>query len=491
MSDQNNIVRNQAAISFIGTLLDTGISFAGIIIFATILGADGLGVFYLMLALVEVATIPVKGIGQAVIKRGSEIGSDRGTQIGTGLALAISYVCVLSMVIWGVVTVMGPIRFTLPVIVGGVAVLFTRGVYFPINDGFRSTGQTGPATLVDNVLGIVETILQIGVIMLGYGVPGLLAATAVTTIIVGLAETRITAIEIDWPSKEAVRSLLLYAKWMVGSYGLGTIYSRLPLLVIGAVVGNSGAGVFSAVNRLLILGSYVGGSIAPALFVQSSEKESNTRHEELLGDVQVAFGYAGILGLPLLAGGSVIAEPLVSIVFRPAFAVDNIPLIVGGLGLYHLINAYDTVLYAFINGSDHPEFGTGAITVATFIMVGFLAIPILNSAPIADLLWVIGVKAVAHIFHLILGAGFVYYEYSGWVFSTKTFTQVVSAAVMCGIVIYLTSVISITGWVSLLATLFVGGIVYGAGVLIGDSYLRSAISSLITDASNRLALYYR
>jgi len=264
-------VRNQAAISLGGNLADAAISFGGLVLIGNILGASGLGKFYVVLAIIKVAQFPVEGIGQSVMKRGSERGLDPATFLGTGFVLGGAYLLVIASAVGALYAIdPGILQYDVWIVVAALAVFASRIGFLIVLDTFRSHGQTGYATLVDNALGISETFLQAGLLVVGFEVAGLLAGTAITTVAASLAVLAVTGIEVGRPDLDALRSVWAFARWSVVTSGLGTVYDRLPVIVIGIVLGEAAAGVYTSARRLLLLGSYVGGSIAPALMVRAS-----------------------------------------------------------------------------------------------------------------------------------------------------------------------------------------------------------------------------
>ena len=94
-SDQFINIRNQASISLAGNFVDAAISFIGLVVFANVLGADGFGKFYVLLAIVKVCLFPIAGIGQSIMKRGSERGLDPAVFLGGGLTYGGAYAVIV------------------------------------------------------------------------------------------------------------------------------------------------------------------------------------------------------------------------------------------------------------------------------------------------------------------------------------------------------------------------------------------------------------
>lgn len=466
-SDQFINIRNQATLSLAGNFVDAAISFLGLVLFANVLGADGLGKFYVVLAIVKVLLFPIAGVGQSVMKRGSERGLDPAAFFGGGLTYGGVYaLCAGGVVVGFLFFAPHLLQYSPAIVAGAFAVFASRIFYMLLLDTYRSHGKTGFATLTDNAHGIVETGVQVVFLLAGFGVLGLLAGTALTTVVVGVVILVASEISVRRPTIKTLRSIARFAKWSVITSGLGTVYDRLPVLVLGIVLGNTAAGYYTSAMRLLMLGSYVGGSIAPALMVRVSATEDTDGGEPSLSDLQLSMRYAAVLAIPMMFGSFAIPDMLMVTVFGPTFADTGAVLAV--LSLYHIVNTYDTVQFSFFDGINRPEYATKLTVVA-------LAIRLLATAVLLvwfGLLGVVAAVVVSHAVHLLTGQAVLRTQFGRWVFPTGISRQFGSALVMWGVVVSMSGVVPIRGWLTLLSVVVVGAAVYGAALLTLDEYLR-------------------
>lgn len=471
-------IRKQATISFAGTLADTGISFLGLVAMAYILGAAGLGQYYLILAVVNVALFPVNGLGQAVLKRGSEEGHDADEVYGTGLAMALLYAAFVLLVLAGIVTTdLVSIRFG-PSIVFAAATLFvSRAVLNTQIDAYRGYGHTGHATLVDNVYGILQTILQLAVLALGFRIFGLLAATTVATLATVIGHYLVSVVSVSRPRLFVARSLIEYGRWSVLSSGVSTVYQRLPVLVLGYVGMDAAIGYYTSANRLLMLGSHVGGSLAPAVMAKTSSVTSETMFDEF----RKAHHHVSILAVALAFGSFALSDALMVTFFGMSDPLAAGALI--GLAFYHILRTLTRIEFAFLDGLDMPELGTRSIAVS--LAVQAILIPLSFSE--YGFLGVVGAIVLAHFVMLMVGQTIFWAKFGTVPLPGGLLTQAVSGSLMFIVVEALAKVLGIPSVVHLLGIIGVGAVVYVGVLFVIDSGFREVVQSTVTDTKQTLS----
>lgn len=477
-SDEQFInIRNQASLSLAGSLVDAAISFLGLILFANVLGADGLGKFYIVLAITKVALFPIAGIGQSVMKRGSEKGLDSAAFLGGGLIYGTVYAALIALLI-GTVLIFIPtlLTYTPAIVMSAFAVFFSRIFYMLLLDTYRSHGKTGFATLTDNAHGIVETGIQVALLLVGFEVVGLLVGTALTTVAVASVLFVVTDIRVSLPTLDTLRSIARFGRWSILASGLGTVYDRLPVLVLGVFLGDAASGYYASAMRLLMIGSYVGGSIAPALMVSVSANAESTGNKSPLEDFRYSTSYAGILAIPIMFGSFAIPNKLMVTVFGPTFTGTGTILMI--LSFYHLINTYNTVAYSFFDGIGRPDFLTKTRAVALLVRVVLITTLLLQYETMGVIIAVV----VSHLIQSIFVFPLLKKEFNQVAFPTRAFHQLSSGALMWIVVTYLPNIYEITSWSSLLVVVGAGALVYLGVVTILDKYLRHTILDLGQDA---------
>ncbi|WP_176791260.1 oligosaccharide flippase family protein [Haloplanus vescus] len=435
----------------------------------------------MILAIVKVCLFPIAGIGQSVMKRGSESDLDPATFFGGGLAYGAVYALAIGAIVATVFAVAPTLLQYGPAIVAGAfAVFASRIFYMLLLDTYRSRGKTGFATLTDNAHGIVETGAQVAFLLAGFGVIGLLAGTALTTMVVALVVLWASEVSVERPSVATLRSIADFAQWSVVTSGLGTIYDRLPVLILGTFLGEAVAGYYTSAMRLLMLGSYVGGSIAPALMVRVSAVSSDGNADSSLDDFRLSTAYAAVLAIPIMFGSLAIPDALMVTVFGPTFSGTGAVLAV--LSLYHVVNTYDTIADSFFDGSDRPDLSMKTRTVALAVRVAL----IVTLLPRFGITAVTVAVVISHIVDLSIVALLLRSEFGRIAAPTRVAYQLGSGVIMWGIVNYLADSYPITGWLSLLAVVGVGAVVYVSLMFVLDEYLRHAAIDIGRDTLRTL-----
>ncbi|SDY74427.1 oligosaccharide flippase family protein [Halopenitus persicus] len=471
-------IRKQATISFAGTLADTGISFLGLIAMAYILGASGLGQYYLILSVVGVALFPINGLGQAVLKRGSEKDHDADEVYGTGLTMALLYALTVTVGVLGIVTTnLVSIRFDFNIVLVAATVFISRTILNTQIDAYRGYGHTGHATLVDNVYGILQTILQLGVLALGFRVFGLLAATTAATVATVLGHYLVSVVSVSRPRFSVARSLLKYGRWSVVSSGVSTVYQRLPVLVLGFVGMDAAIGYYTSANRLLILGSHVGGSLAPAVMAKTSSVTSETMFEEFRN----AHHHVSILAVALAFGSFALSDALMETFFDMSDPLAASALI--GLAFYHILRTLTRIEFAFLDGLDMPELGTRSIAVS--LAVQAVSIPVLFFE--YGFLGVVGAIVLAHFVMLTVGQVIFWTKFGTVPLPGGLLTQAVSGSLMFIVVEALAKVLGIPTVFHLLGIVGVGAAVYMGMLFVVDSGFREVVQSTLTDTKQTLS----
>lgn len=469
-------IRREATISFAGSLVDTAVSFLGLIAMAYILGAAGLGRYYFVLSVVTVSLFPVMGLGQAVIKRGSEVSHDPSQVFGTGLSISLVY-ALLVVAGLGIVTVTDvvTIRFGSDVIVAAAAVFGVRTVLTIQLDSYRSRGHTALAQLTDNAYGILETALQLGVLAMGFEIFGLLAASAVATLMTIVAHAVFSSLDVSPPSVSVGRSLLTYGRWSITSAAISTLYERLPVLVLGFVGMDAAIGYYTSSKRLLILGSYVGGSIAPALLAKTSSKESGATETEMFEEFRNVHHHVTVLAVALAFGSYALPGPLMATFFDMSDPLAGAALM--GLTLFFVIQSLVRTEYTFLNGLDMPEFGvkTGAITLAVQVVL----IPILFH--FYGFLGIVAAVVLAQFTGLVVTQAIFWRLFETVPLPGGLVQQCVSGVVMFLVIELITTVVHVTSAVRLLAIIAVGAIVYVTVLALVDTGFREAMGTTVAE----------
>ncbi|WP_424008777.1 oligosaccharide flippase family protein [Haloferax denitrificans] len=477
MNQAKNInIRRQATISFAGNLADTGISFVGLVTMAYVLGAGDLGRYYFILAVIEVALFPATGLSQAVLKRGSEESQNPAEIFGTGLALGLGYVAVVSVLFAAaVLSDFVALRYSPDVVFTAIAVFVSQAVLLIQIDAYRSYGHTGYATLVDNVCGILQTFLQLFVLWMGFRIFGLLAVTVIAILVTVAGHYFVSVITISRPRMSAARSLIEYGRWSMVTAGVSKLYKRLPELVLGYFGMNAAIGYYTSADRLLMLGSYVSGSLGPALMAKTSSQGSGDTPAEMLGEFEQIHHHVTILAVAFAFGSFALAKPLMQTFFDMSDPMAITGLI--GLSFYHIIQALSGVEYSFFDGMDMPELGTKSITLGLFVQIALISVLFSQF----DFIGVISAIVLAN-FAMLLYAQTIFWEEFGIIpLPSGLITQMISGVIMYVAVDLVADVTGISTVFHLLAVVAFGAIIYITMLVLVDTAFRELVRVSVRD----------
>jgi O-antigen/teichoic acid export membrane protein len=201
---------------------------------------------------------------------------------------------------------------------------FQTGAY-TLGDYFRAFEEMRPVALADMVGGLLLTALSVLALALGYGWLGYtiayVAGTAIGLLLLLLFFHRRFGWPRLWWEGATARALLGQARpfFLMQLVAGVTDKPCLDLLILGWAMGDAAVGRYAAVallvNRLGIIPQGVTGALFPAVASGYSE-----RRAEVEQTVRHAILYPALITLPLAAGISFLAGPMVAVLFGPRFA---------------------------------------------------------------------------------------------------------------------------------------------------------------------------
>ena len=141
MKDTTSLhIGREALYSLVSKLIMASVGFGGTLIFARVLGPNGLGVYQSALAVAFVFAKISDGIAAAVRKRVSEVNTDPSRFFGGGLIL---YGAIISIILSGLFLLVNPaIRYfgDLQIVLGAFAVVSALGLFNIVNHLYAGIG---------------------------------------------------------------------------------------------------------------------------------------------------------------------------------------------------------------------------------------------------------------------------------------------------------------------------------------------------------------
>lgn len=456
--------------TLVSKFADAFVGFIGLVIFANVLGASGLGIYYLALALATIAARPASGIGVAVEKRGSAMPTELPTYTTTGLVGALIY-SIVSAVLIGSIYVSVPLLQDLQIsgaIVGSTIALFVvLSTFTVLNRSYSGHGEPGKSVSIDTGRGVLETGLQLGFLWGGFGVTGLLIGSIISTLTAcGYLIFR-TSISLSLPSRAAFFEIWSFAKWSIPTRTAEDVYRRMDTVIIGVILTPAAVGIYEAAMRLVKPSKYVSYAIQRPLLVRVSQDESDGK--SVLNTVGP---YASVLAVPTFAGGLFVGRDLLDILYGTEFA-SGAPILIGG-ALYYVLFTHGNVLAEFLHGLDKPQDVTLSILSgsvirfpALIICISVIGLPgvvvaiILAEIARSSLLWISIYRRYAHLYT-----------------PSNVLLQSISATVMCLFVAPLVLYGPISSTTYLSGVILCGGLVYLSFYLMFDTRARTKVQEL-------------
>lgn len=448
---------------FVGQVLMALTGFAGTLIFANLLGQDGLGAFYLLVALVELCSQPLGGLASAIKKRGSEVDGAERELMGVQGLVSLGWVAVVT-------TVAFLLSGRVDAYVGGKgawwllgATLAMEALYTTFVPILQARGRVGLAVGLDAVRSYVTFPTQVVLVVLGFGLHGMMFGLILASVVTVPLAIRHHGLLPRFPSRSVVDHTFSYARYSVPAAAVSKAYDRFDTLLLGAVLANAAPAVanYGVAVRLTLPAMFVAGTAANGLFVRVSNLHS--KQEAFSQDVTNALAFASVLAVPLTFGGAAIAEPLVRTLFGGQYP-GAAPFVVG-LAAYRLVQSQTSILSRVIQGLDRPRiaFRISVLGLAVNVALGVALVYWVGA------LGVVWATIVAQTVSYVVFAVLVTRELPDVsLFPRPLVEQLVAGGVMFVAVSALHAVLTVGSWLDLSALLVAGAAVYG-GVLLGIS----------------------
>ncbi len=368
---------------FLSKLVSSALGFLGTIYFARVLGAEVLGLYALIIAVVAWLKLGGSmGVGTAVTKRVSE-GDEQGAYVAAGALSTLAIGGVVSVLLllgreylsayvgeFDAYVAVSVVWFVLALL----AIKLFYKLVLAVLEGERKVHLAG---LLAPVQIGVATLVQIALVIAGFSLVGLLIGYGVGGVLIGVLGLLYVSTSLERPRKRHFRSLYEYAKYA----WLGGLKSRsfndVDVLVLGAFVPSALVGVYAVAWSIAKFLDLFGTAVSDTLFPEISRATADGEDATASQLVEDSLAYGGLIVVPGLVGGLLLGDRLLAI-YGPEFVQGT--AVLGLLLLATLLYGYQKQLLTALNAVDRPD-------LAFRINLAFIAI---NAVLNVLLVWRIG-----------------------------------------------------------------------------------------------------
>jgi O-antigen/teichoic acid export membrane protein len=448
---------------FVFKLIGSALGFLSTLYFARELGAEVLGLYAVVLTVVGwLAFVGELGVGKAMTKRISEA-REEAEFFSAAILFILASVLVISIFVLLLRSVLQryisefDAYVSIPVAWVVVGILAIHLFYKITTRVLRGQKLVYLAGLLDELKVGGQSLVQIMLVLLGYGLLGMLVGYAIGGIAVGLIGLYWIKIDLKTPGKRHFRSLFDYAKfsWLGGLKARA--FNQIDILILGVFVPSAVIGVYSVAWSIAKFLDLFGSAVRETVFPEISYSSANESKQAAASMIEDALSYTGLIATPGLVGGGILGERLLML-YGDEFVEGAAVLWL--LILAVLIYSFQKQLINGLNGIDRPDLAFR--TNAAFVVV--------NASLNLVLIWQYGVvgAAAATALSTVVALVLSYYYLSRLITFRVPYGELVrqwAAALLMGTVVFATlGAIEATALIIHNAIVVVGLVAIGVGV---------------------------
>ena len=470
-------IQRQSTLSLFFTVLITLIGFFSTMLFSHILGKDLMGVYYLFVAYYGIFNmIGDGGFGQAAVKRISE-GKEQNEYLTAyaclrGLLIVVSTVILLTL---------SPLFIDLQeynIVLCIILTIAAAAFGNTITMGVYGLGHVGAKNVGVGIGEFARIIVQIGTVLLGYSVYGLIGGYIAGIIVSGILCIKYFTFR---PAKfgfRHIKSLFAYGFWIFLISTGSLAFSYTDTIFIGYFMTNGDVGVYRTAFQFTSAAAFITAAIAPTLTPKISRWSKDNEWEKIVYPVSRGITFGLILAVPVLFGGIFLADKLLYYFYGADFAAGAAACCI--LFAVQIVSVFTTFLGTALSASDHAKqsFYATATAAVVNIILNCILIPILgiNGAAISTL--------ISYSLNAVLIAYFLRRYISIRIEKRPIFHIIISAAVMGIFVFIYTLFVPLDNVILTLIPVAVGAVIYFFLLFKIDRGIRDEIVGMVKTFGN-------
>lgn len=456
---------------FVAKILLAIAGFLGSVVFARVLGPEVYGAYAILLSLLHVLDNPITGFGQAYKKRISETDTDRGEIVGMGVLVGGAIVAVIAASLYLVADIpyieVEHATTFLIILLGGV------GGFLIFQPMIAGVGDFGTAIVIDMIRSFLTIPIQLALVLLGFELGGMVYGLAIASVLTVPVSLKVLGVYPTMPSWATVRSVWAFAKYSIPKGIVGTTYSNLDILIIGAVLTTGLSGQYKVAMNIVLPATFISAVMASGLFAEVSKLRS--QDEDVTTVINLNVSFASFFAIPMFFGVLAMPESIVVTVYGPEYAQAGLILL--GLAFYQIFNTQSSQLQSVISGLDRPDLGLYILSIT-------LVLNIILGVYLALEIGVMGV-VVATIIAEMATLGMLMYSVRRRVsygFVPKTLRrEIYSGILMFGVVYGFHELHPVSSWIDLLLIVGTGVVVYVGVMFLISSVFQETVKGIVRD----------
>jgi O-antigen/teichoic acid export membrane protein len=364
-------VKKSTIVHFLSQILTSISGFLATLLIARYLGAETLGNYAVVVALLFWVTIPTGAINSAMIKRISE--SDKNNEYFSAGAIII---CCFALVIFflsqlgsGLINKYVGAQVAFP-----FALIVIADIIFHIGDApLRGKKAVDTAGLFQTLERILRTGFQVGLIFAGYTLSGLIYGHTAALVTSGVIAITVSGVSPTLPNRTHFKKIIEYARYAWA----GTLESRsfvwADTIILKFFVASSLIGIYEVAWTLAATLGLLVRSVNQTLFPEISELSAKDQNGLILDYLNSSFVFIGIFIIPGFFGSMILGERLLRI-YGSEFVSGSLVLLV--LIVSQLFYGFGGQFRMAINGIDRPDiaFRISIATILSNIALNFIFI---------------------------------------------------------------------------------------------------------------------